>query len=165
MLRPYLNSADLRSGGVGDVLELRDPDRAIGKPRDDLEFSAERLDVGPEGADVHVRSALELGDEGLLGAEGFRQGFLRESAGLAQGLERHLGEHRFGPLVGPFAALRGHAGAEVAEFLSHRSGPRTPARPHIPTRPRSATYDPVECLPSTTRTRCVAPSSTRGMAA
>ena len=75
-----------------DVLELRDPDRAVGKAGDDLEPTPHGLDIAAKGAHVHVGPALDLRNARLLRAQPCRQGFLGQPASRSQLLKRHFPE-------------------------------------------------------------------------
>src|SRR5208337_1648964 len=59
-----------------ECLELHDPHRLARKASDDFELSAHRLDITPQGAEIHVGTALQLGDRSLFDVQLDRNCFL-----------------------------------------------------------------------------------------
>src|SRR5271157_261120 len=59
-----------------ECLELHDPHRLARKASDDFELSAHRLDITPQGAEIHVGTALQLGDRSLFDVQLARNLFL-----------------------------------------------------------------------------------------
>ncbi len=108
------------SFGVLGLLKLSDRNNAVREDSPDFEVSTHGSNKIGQRADVHISSALDFGNGGLVYAQEFRKVLLRQETGRAQLVKRYLPDDLSGLHLCLGMRLWRHLGLKLFEVFGYQ---------------------------------------------